>query len=131
MSSCSRQTVNLTDTTNLKPVIFTSNAAKKVAELIQEENNPKLKLRAYIEGGGCSGLQYGFTFDENATADDQQFITDGITLLIDAKSFAYLAGAEIDYVEDVQGERFTIKNPNAKSSCGCGTSFDINDENNS
>lgn len=109
------------------PVIFTDNAAAKVHELIQEEGNPALKLRAYVTGGGCSGFQYGFTFDEVAQADDtvitKQVDSQSVQLLIDPLSFQYLAGAEIDYKEDIEGEQFIIRNPNAKTTCGCGSSF--------
>jgi iron-sulfur cluster insertion protein len=109
----------------LQDVIFTENAADKVAKLIEEEGNPTLKLRAYIEGGGCSGLQYGFKLDEFKNEDDYSTTTNGISLLIDPQSFKYLSGATIDYVENLEGESFTIDNPNAKKTCGCGTSFDI------
>ena len=113
------------------PIIFTDRAAAKVWELIQEEGNFDLKLRAYVTGGGCSGFQYGFTFDETIQADDT-VITKSITnenetvyLLVDPLSFQYLAGAEIDYKEDIEGEQFIIRNPNAKTTCGCGSSFAV------
>jgi len=105
------------------PLIFTNNAAKKVKELIAEEKNPELMLRVFVSGGGCSGFQYGFTFEESAGEDDTRVNKDGVTLLIDPLSFQYLVGAEIDYKEDVQGAQFIIKNPNAKTTCGCGSSF--------
>lgn len=111
------------------PVIFTHNAAAKVWELIQEEGNFNLKLRVYVTGGGCSGFQYGFTFDEIAQSDDTVVSkaldkdTAIVQLLIDPMSFQYLAGAEIDYKEDIEGEQFIIRNPNAKTTCGCGSSF--------
>ena len=109
------------------PLIFTDNAAAKVWELIQEEANPQLKLRVYVTGGGCSGFQYGFTFDEVIQDDDTVVtkpISDGsVQLLVDPMSFQYLAGAEIDYKEDIEGEQFIIRNPNAKTTCGCGSSF--------
>jgi iron-sulfur cluster insertion protein len=109
------------------PLIFTHNAAAKVLELIQEEGNPDLKLRAYVTGGGCSGFQYGFTFDEAIQPDDTVVskVVDAATvqLLVDPLSFQYLAGAEIDYKEDIEGEQFIIRNPNAKTTCGCGSSF--------
>lgn len=109
------------------PLIFTDNAAAKVWELIQEEENPNLKLRVYVTGGGCSGFQYGFTFDEAIQADDtvvtKQLTGGNVQLLIDSLSFQYLAGAEIDYKEDIEGEQFIIRNPNAKTTCGCGSSF--------
>lgn len=109
------------------PVIFTANAAAKVYELIQEEGNFALKLRVYVTGGGCSGFQYGFTFDEVAQPDDT-IVTRAVgpasvQLLIDPLSFQYLMGAEIDYKEDIEGEQFIIRNPNAKTTCGCGSSF--------
>lgn len=105
------------------PLIFTNSAAAKVKELIAEENNPDLMLRVFVSGGGCSGFQYGFTFEETASEDDTRVNKDGVTLLIDPLSFQYLVGAEIDYKEDVQGAQFVIKNPNAKTTCGCGSSF--------
>ena len=105
------------------PIIFTDSAAEKVAQLIEEEGNPDLKLRVFVQGGGCSGFQYGFTFDEAMAEDDTQMSKNGVTLLIDAMSLQYLAGAEIDYKEDLQGAQFVIKNPNATSTCGCGSSF--------
>lgn len=105
------------------PLIFTNSAAKKVRELIAEESNPDLMLRVFVSGGGCSGFQYGFTFEEVASEDDTRVNKDGVTLLIDPLSFQYLVGAEIDYKEDVQGAQFVIKNPNAKTTCGCGSSF--------
>jgi iron-sulfur cluster insertion protein len=106
-------------------IVFTDNAASKVSELLVEENNPRLKLRVYITGGGCSGFQYGFTFDEALNEDDMSVQNQGVTLLIDAMSFQYLSGATIDYVSDANGERFIIKNPNAKTTCGCGSSFSV------
>lgn len=104
-------------------IILTDNAANKVRELIEEEGNLALKLRAYVTGGGCSGLQYGFTFDEEVKEDDTQITKNNVTLLVDPMSYLYLAGATIDYVEDLEGARFVIHNPNAKTSCGCGSSF--------
>ncbi|MDR1311519.1 MAG: iron-sulfur cluster insertion protein ErpA [Burkholderiaceae bacterium] len=105
------------------PVSFTDSAAGKVAELIAEEGNPALKLRVFVQGGGCAGFQYGFTFDETVNEDDTTMVKDGVTLLIDSVSFQYLAGAEIDYRDDIDGSRFVIKNPNAVTTCGCGSSF--------
>ena len=105
------------------PLIFTDNAAAKVADLVAEEGNPELKLRVFVQGGGCSGFQYGFTFDEVVNEDDTQMSKNGVTLLIDAMSLQYLTGAEIDYKEDLQGAQFVIKNPNATTPCGCGSSF--------
>jgi len=111
--------------TESEALIFTATAAAKVAELVAEQNNPKLKLRVYIEGGGCSGMQYGFTFDENEDESDTKIVTDGIALLIDPMSIQYLMGAEVDYVDNLQGSQFVIKNPNAATTCGCGSSFSV------
>lgn len=105
------------------PLIFTDSAAAKVADLIAEEGNPSLKLRVFVQGGGCSGFQYGFTFDEETNEDDTEFSKNGVTLLVDSMSFQYLVGAEIDYKEDINGSQFVIKNPNATTTCGCGSSF--------
>jgi iron-sulfur cluster insertion protein len=105
------------------PLVFTDSAANKVKELIMEEGNPELKLRVFVTGGGCSGFQYGFTFDEVMAEDDTAMEKNGVTLLIDPMSFQYLVGAEIDYTEGLQGSQFVIKNPNATSTCGCGSSF--------
>ena len=107
------------------PLIFTDSAAAKVADLVAEEGNPELKLRVFVQGGGCSGFQYGFTFDELVNEDDTQMSKIGVTLLIDAMSLQYLMGAEIDYKEDLQGAQFVIKNPNASTTCGCGSSFSV------
>ncbi|MBJ7380655.1 MAG: iron-sulfur cluster insertion protein ErpA [Polynucleobacter sp.] len=105
------------------PLVFTDSAAAKVADLIAEEGNPDLKLRVFVQGGGCSGFQYGFTFDDAVNEDDTQFEKNGVTLLVDSMSFQYLVGAEIDYKEDINGSQFVIKNPNATTTCGCGSSF--------
>jgi iron-sulfur cluster insertion protein len=105
------------------PLVFTDSAASKVKELVDEEGNPDLKLRVFVQGGGCSGFQYGFTFDEVVNEDDTEMKKNGVTLLIDAMSLQYLMGAEIDYKDDLQGAQFVIKNPNATSTCGCGSSF--------
>jgi iron-sulfur cluster insertion protein len=105
------------------PFIFTDNAAAKVKSLIEEEGNDALKLRVFVQGGGCSGFQYGFTFDEEVNEDDTPMVKNGVTLLIDAMSYQYLMGAEIDYKDDINGSQFVIKNPNATSTCGCGSSF--------
>lgn len=102
---------------------ITDSAANKVQELIDEEGNPNLKLRAFVTGGGCSGLQYGFTFDEEANSDDIKITKNNIMLVVDPMSHLYLAGATIDYVEDLEGARFVIHNPQAKTTCGCGSSF--------
>ncbi|MCF6766294.1 iron-sulfur cluster insertion protein ErpA [Thiotrichales bacterium 19S3-7] len=107
------------------PVNFTDAAALKVKELIEEEGNFELKLRVYITGGGCSGFQYGFTFDEAQNDDDIVIENQGVVLLIDAMSFQYLLGADVDYKEDVEGAHFIIRNPNAKTTCGCGSSFSV------
>ena len=104
-------------------LIFTDNAANKVKQLIDEEGNTELKLRVFVSGGGCSGFQYGFTFDEVANEDDTVLNKNGVQLLIDPMSFQYLAGAEIDYQEGLEGSQFVIKNPNATTTCGCGSSF--------
>ena len=105
------------------PLVFTSAAAKKVAQLMEEEGNNDLMLRIYVQGGGCSGFQYGFTFDETVNDGDSQVVTDGVTLLIDPMSIQYLMGAEVDYSEGLQGAQFVIRNPNATTTCGCGSSF--------
>ncbi|NLR75903.1 MULTISPECIES: iron-sulfur cluster insertion protein ErpA [Leeia] len=105
------------------PLVFTDSASNKVRELIEEEGNPDLKLRVFVSGGGCSGFQYGFTFDEITNDDDTQVEKNGVTLLIDPMSYQYLVGAEIDYTEGLEGSQFVIKNPNATSTCGCGSSF--------
>ena len=113
------------DYTAAVPLSFTEAAARKVGELIGEEGNPNLKLRVYIQGGGCSGFQYGFTFDEDRAEDDLAIERAGVTLLVDPLSLQYLAGAEIDYKDDLQGAQFVIKNPNATTTCGCGSSFSV------
>jgi iron-sulfur cluster insertion protein len=105
------------------PLVFTDNAAKKVKELIEEEGSPDLKLRVFVSGGGCSGFQYGFTFEDASNDDDTMVDNDGVTLLIDPMSLQYLVGAEIDYQDSLQGSQFVIRNPNATTTCGCGSSF--------
>lgn len=105
------------------PLIFTDNAARKVKELIEEEGTPDLKLRVFVTGGGCSGFQYGFTFEDTVNEDDTLVERDSVALLIDPMSLQYLAGAEIDYTEGLQGSQFVIRNPNATTTCGCGSSF--------
>jgi len=107
------------------PIVFTDAAAKKVHELIQEEDNPDLMLRVFISGGGCSGFQYGFTFDEKTEEGDSSVKNQGVTLVVDPMSVQYLMGAEIDYKEDLQGAQFVIRNPNASTTCGCGSSFSV------
>ena len=107
------------------PLIFTDNAVNKVKELIAEEESPNLKLRVFVSGGGCSGFQYGFTFEETVNEDDTQVTKDNVTLLIDPMSLQYLTGSEIDYQDNVQGSQFVIRNPNATTTCGCGSSFSV------
>lgn len=107
------------------PMRFTAAAAAKVRELVAEEGNASLSLRAYIQGGGCSGFQYGFEFDEGRNEDDIAIVTEGATLLVDPLSLQYLAGAEVDYSESLAGAQFVIRNPNAKTTCGCGSSFTV------
>ncbi|HCS91931.1 MAG: iron-sulfur cluster insertion protein ErpA [Thiohalocapsa sp. PB-PSB1] len=107
------------------PLVFTTQAAAKVADLIAEEGNTDLMLRVYIQGGGCSGFQYGFTFAETVEEGDTEVETDGVTLLVDPMSLQYLSGAEIDYTEGLQGAQFVIRNPNASTTCGCGSSFGV------
>ena len=105
------------------PLLFTEAAATKVKELIEEEGNDALKLRVFISGGGCSGFQYGFTFDEEIGDGDTVIENEGVKLLVDPMSFQYLSGAEIDYSEGMEGAQFVIRNPNAQTTCGCGSSF--------
>ena len=105
------------------PIIFTDSAAEKVAQLIEEEGNPDLKLRVFVQGGGCSGLQYGFEFDEVVQEGDTCVENMGVKLLVDPMSVQYLTGAEIDYREGLEGAQFVIRNPNAVTTCGCGSSF--------
>jgi iron-sulfur cluster insertion protein len=107
------------------PLNFTDSAADKVRQLIDEEGNTELKLRVFVTGGGCSGFQYGFTFDEIQNDDDTVMEKNGVVLLIDPMSYQYLLGAEIDYSEGIEGAQFVIKNPNATSTCGCGSSFTV------
>ena len=108
------------------PVIgFTDAAADKLKSLIAEEKNPNLKLRVFVSGGGCSGFQYGFEFDENARDDDIKVKKSGVTMLVDSMSAQYLGGATVDYEEGLEGSKFVINNPNATSTCGCGASFSI------
>lgn len=107
------------------PLIFTDSAAGKVKTLIDEEGNPELMLRVFVTGGGCSGFQYGFTFDESVNDGDTTVENGGVTLLVDPMSYQYLVGAEIDYKEDLNGAQFVIRNPNATTTCGCGSSFSV------
>jgi iron-sulfur cluster insertion protein len=110
---------------SVSPIQFTDRAVAKVRELRETEGNPALKLRVYITGGGCSGFSYGFTFDENRQEDDTVVEKDGVTLLVDAMSIQYLTGSEVDYEQELMGSRFVVSNPNATSTCGCGSSFSI------
>ncbi|BES69826.1 iron-sulfur cluster insertion protein ErpA [Marinobacter nanhaiticus D15-8W] len=107
------------------PLFFSDNAVAKVRELVEEEENPDLKLRVFVTGGGCSGFQYGFSFDEDQEEDDTIIEKDGVSLLVDPMSYQYLIGATIDYQEGLQGSQFVVQNPNATTTCGCGSSFSI------
>ena len=107
------------------PLVFTDAAANKVGQLLEDEDNPALKLRVFISGGGCSGFQYGFTFDESMEEGDMTVENQGVTLVVDPMSVQYLMGAEIDYKEDIEGAQFVIRNPNATTTCGCGSSFSV------
>lgn len=104
---------------------FTESAANKVKALVEEEKNPNLKLRVSVNGGGCSGFQYAFAFDENINDDDTVVEKNGASVLVDVTSMQYLNGSEVDYLEGLEGARFVVNNPNAKSSCGCGSSFSV------
>ncbi|MGK2913518.1 MAG: iron-sulfur cluster insertion protein ErpA [Porticoccaceae bacterium] len=117
----------MTGTESFNPTLLnvTSKAVAKVRNLVDEEGNPELKLRVYVTGGGCSGFQYGFSFDEAVADDDTLIERDGVTVLVDSLSFQYLVGAEVDYAEGLEGSRFVIKNPNAATTCGCGASFSV------
>lgn len=107
------------------PLIFTDAAATKVKNLVEEEGNPELKLRVYVTGGGCSGFQYGFSFDEEQADDDTIISNQGVNLVVDAMSYQYLVGATVDYSESLKGSQFVVTNPNATTTCGCGSSFAI------
>jgi iron-sulfur cluster insertion protein len=109
-------------------ITISESAKTKIKDLLSEENNPKMSLRTFVQGGGCSGMSYGFTFDEEMNEDDFEVPLDGFRVLVDAMSMQYLTGAEIDYKEDLQGASFNIKNPNAQSTCGCGSSFSVTDD---
>jgi iron-sulfur cluster insertion protein len=115
--------MNAVSETSAQAIALSDAAVGKVRSLIEEEGNPALKLRIFVSGGGCSGFQYGFTFDEAVAEDDTAVVKDGVTFLVDSMSFQYLMGAEIDYTEGIEGAQFVIKNPNATSTCGCGSSF--------
>jgi iron-sulfur cluster insertion protein len=110
---------------SVDPIEFTESAAAKLQSLIKEEENDRLMLRVYVTGGGCSGFQYGFTFDEEHQEDDTEVVRDGVILVVDPLSFQYLVGSEVDYKENLEGSRFVVQNPNATSTCGCGASFSI------
>ena len=110
---------------NPSSINLSTRAVQKVRDLVTEEENDELKLRVFITGGGCSGFQFGFTFDELAADDDTAIETDGVVLLIDPMSFQYLVGSEVDYTEGLEGSRFVINNPNATATCGCGSSFSV------
>lgn len=106
-------------------LILTDNAAKKVRQLRESEGNPHLMLRVYVTGGGCSGFSYGFNFAESVNEDDAEFINDDVKMVVDALSYQYLVGSTVDYVEGLEGSRFIVQNPNATTTCGCGSSFSI------
>jgi iron-sulfur cluster insertion protein len=107
------------------PILFSDAAASRVKQLIIEEENPSLKLRVYVTGGGCSGFQYGFTFDEKCNPGDMEIVKNDVTMVVDPMSLQYLVGGEVDYIEGLEGARFLINNPNATTTCGCGASFSV------
>lgn len=109
-------------------ITITENAKEKIIDLLAEENNPNLYLRTFVQGGGCSGMSYGFTFDEERNEDDFEITESGVKVLIDSMSMQYLEGATVDYKEELMGSSFTIRNPNATTTCGCGSSFSVSDE---
>ncbi|MEH6591095.1 MAG: iron-sulfur cluster insertion protein ErpA [Halioglobus sp.] len=117
--------MSVAETFNPTSINLSANAVRKVRDLVSEEENDDLKLRVFITGGGCSGFQYGFTFDELTADDDTLIEREGVTLLVDPMSFQYLSGSEVDYTEGLEGSRFVVKNPNATATCGCGSSFSI------
>ncbi|MCS5592590.1 MAG: iron-sulfur cluster insertion protein ErpA [Gammaproteobacteria bacterium] len=117
--------MNTTEIIDEADITFSDSAANRVAQLIKEEKNPGLRLRVYITGGGCSGFSYGFTFDENIKEGDSGVNNQGVQLVIDPMSYQYLIGSTVNYLEDLQGARFIVSNPNAKTTCGCGSSFSI------
>ena len=117
--------MNTTEIIDEAEITFSDSAANRVAQLIKEEKNPSLKLRVYITGGGCSGFSYGFTFDENIKEGDSGVSNQGVQLVIDPMSYQYLVGSTVNYLEDLQGARFVVSNPNAKTTCGCGSCFSI------
>ncbi len=112
-------------TSNETVLDFSDAAANKARTLIEEEGNPDLKLRVFVQGGGCSGFQYGFTFDDKVNQGDHEIEKNGVTLLVDPMSYEYLIGAEVDYKESLEGSMFVINNPNATTTCGCGASFSV------
>lgn len=120
---------NLVDHVDLEtppaPLLFTDAAAAKARALLEEEGNPALRLRVFVQGGGCSGFEYGFTFDDARNDDDTTIERNGVELLVDPMSFQYLVGSEIDYKDDLEGSQFVIRNPNANTTCGCGSSFSV------
>lgn len=117
--------MSVAESFNPTSINLSARAVRKVRELVEEEENQALKLRVYITGGGCSGFQYGFSFEELAAEDDAAIEKDGITVLVDPMSFQYLVGSEVDYTEGLEGSRFIVNNPNATTTCGCGSSFSI------
>ena len=117
--------MSIVETVTPDPIIFTDNAARRVKVLVADEESKDIKLRVYVTGGGCSGFQYGFTFDDQVAEDDTVVAKEGVAMIVDALSYQYLVGAEVDYEEGLQGSRFLVKNPNAKATCGCGSSFSI------
>lgn len=125
MSDTSTMEAAGSDAPEQAPIIFTTNAAGKVSEMLVEEGDANLKLRVYVTGGGCSGFQYSFAFDDQVAEDDLAVEKEGVTLLVDSMSFQYLVGATIDYQEGLEGSRFVITNPNATATCGCGSSFSV------
>ncbi|MBP6682711.1 MAG: iron-sulfur cluster insertion protein ErpA [Halioglobus sp.] len=117
--------MSVAESFNPASINLSARAVRKVRELVAEEENQALKLRVYITGGGCSGFQYGFSFEEAAAEDDAAIEKDGVTVLVDPMSFQYLVGSEVDYTEGLEGSRFIVNNPNAATTCGCGSSFSI------
>ena len=113
------------ETVTPDPIVFSDNAVNKVRELLEDEENKEMRLRVYVTGGGCSGFQYGFTFDDQLAEDDTRVRRKGVEMVVDSLSYQYLVGAEVDYEQGLEGSRFLVRNPNAKSTCGCGSSFSI------
>jgi iron-sulfur cluster insertion protein len=123
--SAAGEQMSIVETHMPSPLVFTDAAANKVKQLVEEEENPGLKLRVYVTGGGCSGFQYGFTFDEDQADDDTVVMNQGVNLVVDAMSYQYLVGSTVDYTEGLKGAQFSVTNPNAETTCGCGSSFSI------